>query len=45
MELEDEARVLSLDRLEDGKWKYAHVHFGGGLLKAGKEVALGFTSR
>ena len=44
MELEDKARDLSLDRLEERKWKYAHVDFGGGLFNAG-EVRLSFTSR
>ena len=30
MELEDlEAMDLSLDKLEDEKWKYDHAHFGG----------------
>jgi hypothetical protein len=45
MELGDEAMDLSLNRLQDGKWKYAHVHFGGRFFEAGGEVALGFTSR
>ena len=43
--MEGDARDLSLDRLEEGKWKYAHVHFGGGLFIAGEEVELSFTSR
>lgn len=37
--------ILSLDRLEDGMWKYAHVHFEGRLFEADGEVARGFTSR
>lgn len=45
MELEDAVMDLSLDRLEDGKWKYAQVHFGGKLFKEGGDIALGFTSR
>jgi hypothetical protein len=45
MEFGDEAMDLSLDRLEDGKWKYDHEHFGGRLFETGGEVALGFTSR
>jgi hypothetical protein len=45
MELGDEAMDLSLDKLQEGKWKYAHVHLGGRLCKAGGEVALGLMSR
>jgi len=45
MDLGDEAIDLSLERLEGEKWKYAHVHFGGGLFEAGGDLALGFTIR